>query len=396
MSQTKPYAPQKVNTLQAWVNNRIEQKKPFEICGKGTRTSQGEWDVLSTKNLKETLFFDPDDMVIGIQAGMSASELQACINEKEMFLPINPWYPHSTIGSVVACNDFGPNRMNGGGLRDCIIGIEYINGKGDLVKAGGKVVKNVSGYDLSRMMLGSLGGLGLITAVNFKITPQPATSFVLKSVFENDQWREQIRQLHEKKIPVDWIEAITSKSDWMLGIGFSGNDARRTRIEQELRHLFEGRGDALEVFDENKQAKQLATSPGQKRLSGFLAPILKRFKLGKDYLHLHAVIPTGELLGSLHFQAFTEEGAQMVVHPIGGDFHLILNEENLEAQQRMLALLKKQLRGTEGKITLVKSSPGLSVKDLDGFAIPTAYSVMKAIKQQLDPASIFHAPFYEY
>ena len=107
-------------------------------------------------------------MVVGVESGMSIRTLQELLGERSMLLPVNPWFPDSSVGSVVACNDFGPNRMNMGGLRDCIIGIEYINGKGEIVHAGGKVVKNVSGYDLTRMMLGSQGGLGIITAVNFK------------------------------------------------------------------------------------------------------------------------------------------------------------------------------------------------------------------------------------
>ncbi|MBF0278391.1 MAG: FAD-binding oxidoreductase [SAR324 cluster bacterium] len=396
MSQSKPYAPKKLNTLHAWVKNRIHSKDPFVVLGKGTRSPHAGQDILSTKNLKEIHFFDPDDMVIGIQAGMTAADLQSCINKKKMFLPINPWYPESTIGSVLACNDFGPSRMNGGGLRDCIIGIEYINGKGELVKAGGKVVKNVSGYDLSRMMLGSLGGLGVITSVNFKVNPQPAGTSVLMCTFENDQWVEKIRELHAKIFPVDWIQAMTSQSGWILGVGFSGNDARRTRIEKELRQIFEGFGQSLDVFDENKKVKKTADAPGQNRFSGFLTPILKRFKLGKQYLHLHAVLPTGELLGSLDVQKFTLQGAQMVVHPIGGDFHIFLNDETPKAQKEMLTLLKNQLEGSEGKISLIKSAPELSINDLNEFAFPREYSLMKAIKQQLDPALVFHAPFYNY
>ena len=400
MKPAKPYAPKKLNTLQAWVHHRIQQNKPFVIRGKDTRAPQDEWDVLSTRNLKAMLFFDPDDMVIGVQAGMGSAELQACINEKAMFLPINPWYPDSTIGSVIACNDFGPTRMNGGGLRDCIIGIEYINGRGELVKAGGKVVKNVTGYDLSRMMLGSVGGLGVITAVNFKISPKPAGSRVMYHSFEKERWLEKVRQLHEKRIPVDWIEAITTPSGWVLGIGFSGIDARLNRIETELRAIFsqvgKGADQSLQVQEEGQLPRGISVLPGQHRFSGFLSPVFKRFKLRQDYLHLHAVVPTGDLLAPLPFQALVEHGAQLVVHPIGGDFHVVLNDENLASQQALLTMLKTTLKGTEAKLTLVHATPGLPVHELNDFAIPKAYALMKAIKQQLDPANIFQAPFYDY
>ena len=111
------------------------------------------------------------------------------LEEKNMLLPVNPWYTNSCIGSVAACNDFGPNRMFMGGFRDYIIGIEYINGKGEIVSAGGKVVKNVSGYDLTRMMLGSQGGLGVITALNFKVLPNPIDPHGMFAIFKNEEWR---------------------------------------------------------------------------------------------------------------------------------------------------------------------------------------------------------------
>ena len=178
MSKIEPCS---LEELQNWINSRIETQVPFRICGNGSRfvsTISGNQkdipgDILSLKKLNGTRFFDPDDMVVGVEAGMSIRTLQGMLAEKNMVLPVNPWFPDSCVGSVVACNDYGPNRMDMGGLRDCIIGIEYINGKGELVQAGGKVVKNVSGYDLTRMMLGSQGGLGVITAVNFKVSPRP-------------------------------------------------------------------------------------------------------------------------------------------------------------------------------------------------------------------------------
>ena len=157
------YEPGTLKEIQSWVSSRIESQDLFRICGNCSRnlTPVSEnidtipSDILSLKNLNKTRFFDPDDMVVGVEAGMSIRTLQKMLGERNMLLPVNPWYSDSCVGSVAACNDFGPNRMFMGGLRDYIIGIEYINGKGEIVTAGGKVVKNVSGYDLTRMMLGS-------------------------------------------------------------------------------------------------------------------------------------------------------------------------------------------------------------------------------------------------
>lgn len=393
MNPTAVYSPKKLETLQAWVQHRIQTNQPFAIRGANSRSSVDEVEILSTRNLKEILFFDPEDMVIGAQAGISAVQLQALINEKKMFLPINPWYPDSTIGSVVACNDFGANRMNGGGLRDCIIGIEYINGRGERVKAGGQVVKNVTGYDLSRMMLGSLGGLGVITAVNFKINPQPSGSSILLGTFDDESWLEKIRQAHEQRIPMDWIEAATTPSGWAIGIGLSGTEARQSRIVQELQTVFSGN---LKAVSKNKKSKTRPPPFGKNRFSGFLPPITKLFNLTKNALHLHTILSTKELLTRMNFQPLREQGTHLIVHPIGGDFHLFFQDEILEAQQAMLRILKNTLHGSSARITLENSTSGLNLETLKDYTLPKAYPLMKALKQQLDPSNIFHAPFYEY
>ena len=183
------YEPGTLKEIQSWVSSRIESQDLFRICGNCSRnltpvsgnSDTIPSDILSLKNLNKTRFFDPDDMVVGVEAGMSIRTLQKMLGERNMLLPVNPWYSDSCVGSVAACNDFGPNRMFMGGLRDYIIGIEYINGKGEIVTAGGKVVKNVSGYDLTRMMLGSQGGLGVITALNFKVLPHPCLLYTSPS-----------------------------------------------------------------------------------------------------------------------------------------------------------------------------------------------------------------------
>ena len=332
-------------------------------------------------------------MVIGVQAGVRARDLQIRIHQKKMFLPFNPWYPDSTIGSVVACNDYGANRMNGGGLRDSIIGIEYLNGKGELVKAGGRVVKNVTGYDLSRMMLGSRGGLGVITAVNFKILPQPPAASVLYCSFRNDQWLQKVKVLQERMIPVDWIESVSTKSaGWVIGIGFSGISERQNRIARDLRAIF---SEDCQVVPEGKITKRYSIVPGQKRFFGFLPDLLRPLNLGKHYLHLHCVASTAEMLVQVNFQEFLSQGACAVVHPIGGDFHLIQPRESVDAQKTMVDSLKNQLKNSEGTLSLIRSAPGLTTKDLERFAIPNAYALMKSLKRQLDPATVFHAPFYE-
>ena len=248
------YEPGTLKEIQSWVSSRIESQDLFRICGNCSRrltpvsgnSDTNSSDILSVNNLNKTRFFDPDDMVVGVEAGMSIRTLQKILGERNMLLPVNPWYSDSCVGSVAACNDFGPNRMFMGGIRDYLIGIEYINGKGEIVTAGGKVVKNVSGYDLTRMMLGSLGGLGVITALNFKVLPNPIDPHGMFANFKNEEWLVQVKELLKRRLPLDWIQATsTNDSIWSLGLGYYGNLSKRNRIESEISDVF---GESMEIL----------------------------------------------------------------------------------------------------------------------------------------------------
>ncbi|GIT02969.1 MAG: hypothetical protein CM1200mP28_02280 [Deltaproteobacteria bacterium] len=241
-------------------------------------------DILSLKNLNKTRFFDPDDMVVGVEAGMSIRTLQKMLGERNMLLPVNPWYSDSCVGSVAACNDFGPNRMFMGGLRDCIIGIEYINGKGKIVTAGGKVVKNVSGYDLTRMMLGSQGGLGVITAINFKVLPHPVEPHGMFGIFQDEEWLFQVKELLKRRLPLDWIQAAcTHDSSWSLGLGYSGNLSKRNRIESEINNVF---GESMGILADGKSFPKKKFTPGKQRFEGYLKEARAAAGLKENCFHV--------------------------------------------------------------------------------------------------------------
>lgn len=228
-------------------------------------------------------FFHPEDMVIGVEAGMPFQRMQAILAEAGMRLPVSSWFAQSTIGGMVGANEFGPERLMTGGLRDSIIGIEYINPSGLLVKAGGKVVKNVTGYDLSRMMIGSSGGLGLITALNFKVVPLPQEPRILRYSTGDLDWVDGIRLLLRNKVPLDSLQAIFRNGTWNIDFGFSGNPARSARIAADLAGLF-------------ANLEELAGD----RIMGDL-PVIGPDVLalvGEGRAHLHGCAPTGTLLDS--------------------------------------------------------------------------------------------------
>ena len=392
--------PDSLEELHNWVRSRIDKQRPFRICGNNTRIESTisrklkdiPGDILSLKKLNATRFFDPDDMVVGVEAGMGIRTLQELLAAKNMILPVNPWYPDSCVGSVVACNDFGPNRMDKGGLRDCIIGIEYINGKGELVQAGGKVVKNVSGYDLTRMMLGSQGGLGVITAVNFKIIPLPVEPHGMYGIFDDETWLFQLKELRQRRIPLNWIQAVSTKdSSWLLGLGYSGNKLNRNRIESEIGEVF---GDTLKILPDGKSFPGQIYTPGEQRFSGFLLAIRDAWKMEGSYFHVLATLPTEEIF-CFPFETFRKANFKIAFHPTGSDIHFMHKSISIKEQLQHLEKIKSVLVHVDSKLRWMNSTAECSLSDLGKFGVANGYSLVKRLKKHLDPTGVFFAPYYD-
>ena len=125
--------------------------------------------------------YEPTELVITARAGTSLGDIEAALAEKNQMLAFEP--PHfgaqATLGGTIACNLSGPRRPYAGSARDFILGTRIINGQGEILKFGGQVMKNVAGYDTSRLMAGSHGTLGVILEVSLKVLPKPAQEITL-------------------------------------------------------------------------------------------------------------------------------------------------------------------------------------------------------------------------
>jgi glycolate oxidase FAD binding subunit len=130
--------------------------------------------LLRTTRLTGIAHYDPGDLTVGIGAGCMLGALDKLLAQHDQFLPLDPPHPqHATVGGVLAAGSQGPLKHGYGGVRDFCIGIQFVTGDGKLVKGGGRVVKNVAGYDLMKLMIGSYGSLGVIVEANFKVFPRP-------------------------------------------------------------------------------------------------------------------------------------------------------------------------------------------------------------------------------
>jgi glycolate oxidase FAD binding subunit len=132
--------------------------------------------IVSTARMNEIIEYVPGDQVVRVHAGIKLEDLQHHLSESNQMLAIDPPEKGATIGGIVAANSSGPRRYKYGTIRDLIIGITVVLHDGTVAKAGSKVVKNVAGYDLSKLFTGSLGTLGIIATANFRLHPIPEVS----------------------------------------------------------------------------------------------------------------------------------------------------------------------------------------------------------------------------
>jgi|694.fasta_scaffold48971_3 glycolate oxidase FAD binding subunit len=167
---------QVIDSVKNAANNRIKllprggQSKPAL-----TRVDVASCQLLDMRPLSGVLEYQPTEFTITARAGTTIKELNSVLRAEGQFLPFDPLFEEdgATLGGTIATGISGPGRLLYGGLRDFVIGIEMVDGLGELVRGGGKVVKNAAGFDLPKMVVGSIGSFGVLTELTLKVFPAP-------------------------------------------------------------------------------------------------------------------------------------------------------------------------------------------------------------------------------
>lgn len=175
------------------------RREPLRLRGGGSKDFYGEaptGDVLDTRAHAGIVEHEPTELYVTARCGTPLRALEQALAQANQMLAFEP--PHyadgTTVGGMVAAGLSGPRRASAGALRDFVLGAQLIDGRGEVLRFGGQVVKNVAGYDVSRLLAGSLGTLGLITQVTLKLLPRPAAELSLR--FELAQ-AEALQRLNE-------------------------------------------------------------------------------------------------------------------------------------------------------------------------------------------------------
>ena len=176
------------NDLSEWIAEQVRQAKadgtPLAIQGGGSKRFYGRASLgrrLDLSGHTGILAYEPTELVLTARTGTPLAIVESILAERGQMLAFEPPHfgPNATLGGMVACGLSGPRRPFAGSVRDNVLGVKIINGKGEILQFGGQVMKNVAGFDVSRLMVGALGTLGVLLEVSVKVLPQPETEETL-------------------------------------------------------------------------------------------------------------------------------------------------------------------------------------------------------------------------
>jgi FAD/FMN-containing dehydrogenase len=194
---------------------------------------------VSTRALDQVVSVSPADLVATVQAGTPFEALRRRLAEEGMWLAIDPpGRPERSLGSIVATGTSGPLRHGFGPVRDHVLGCAVATGDGRLVKAGGRVVKNVAGYDLTKLQVGGFGGFGIITELHLRLRALPRADITLIARGTRDTLSSAARDLVAAQILPSALEllspALAAEAEWVLAARFLGTDAA---VQSDIRRL---------------------------------------------------------------------------------------------------------------------------------------------------------------
>jgi glycolate oxidase FAD binding subunit len=334
---------------------------PLRIRGGGTKDFYGErldGELLSTQDLAGIVSYEPSELVVTVRAGTSLAALEAALAECGQCLPFEP--PHfgagATVGGMVASGLSGPARASVGSVRDYVLGLQLVNGRGEALVFGGQVMKNVAGYDVSRLMVGAMGTLGLIAEVSLKVLPVAPAEATLRMRLRQDEALAKLNAWGGQPLPLNascWLE---EEGEGTLYLRLRG---ARAAVEAACRSLGGERLDNAGAAPEWDRLRE-------QRLPWFASAA------GQDLWRL-SVPQTAPVLELPAVPLVEWHGAQRWVHAAAAD----------AARVRDTALR------AGGHATLFRTAR----TDASGRMTPLApalAAIHERLKQQFDPAAVFN------
>ena len=356
------------------------------VIGGGTQLRLGapprRFDVaFLTERLGRLLEYEPADLTCRVQAGMPVATLQAELGRQGQWLPLDPPHPErATIGGMVAANASGPRRARYGTVRDWVIGITVAYPSGVLARAGGKVVKNVAGYDLMKLHTGALGTLGVIVEVNLKVQARPEQERSLAADFDRAQEAVACGLALTRQYLQPAVAAVLDRPA-RAGLGLDGDAGFTLAVRAE--------GYRPEVDATVDLVAEAARSHGGRMRSPDWPPAfwdgVRDWSVPPEpaQVMLAAAVPRSGVLALV--DAVGDEGAVVALPGAG-----VVQVRPSGADPASLLARLRQAAGAQGQVVVVSAPPERKAS-LDVWGPPPpGFPLMRALKQALDPVAVLN------
>jgi glycolate oxidase FAD binding subunit len=219
-----------ISQFQEQIQSAITNQSTINITGGNTKHWYGDIAhgiTLNTSSYQGILDYQAEELVITVCAGTPLKEVESTLAKKNQYFAFDPPHfgPGATIGGMIAAGLAGPGRGQYGGLRDYVLGIKIMDGRGEILSFGGKVMKNVAGYDVSRLLPGSLGTIALLLEVSIKVLPRPSKTQTLQFHIPQAQAIVQMNTWASQPLPLSASAWIGNSSEGQLWMRLSGANA---------------------------------------------------------------------------------------------------------------------------------------------------------------------------
>jgi glycolate oxidase FAD binding subunit len=354
----------------------VREGHPVQVYGSGTKRHYGpssgaEAQPVCLRKLSKITAYEPGDLVVTVQAGVRLVDLQAELAKRNQWLPIDPPFAEATIGGILATNSSGARRYGYGTLRDHLLGTRSVGADGVVTRSGGRVVKNVTGFDLHKLHVGAFGSLGVVTEASFKLRPKPEISaafvFPCASV---DEAHDLLLKVYGSSLRPVALEALDGRLKHIIDgaalaiVGVEGTRPVIDRHYRELRDLAPRLG-----ILENERAEPLWNA--LRKLPDALKDYV-RVRIGAKPHELKKLLPQAPLWIS------AGTGIARADLESAGDLHFSLRR------------MADKTAALGGYLVTESAPPTMANRDKLIWAAPGEQPLMKGIRAMRDPKKILN------
>ena len=373
-----------LNSLIDAVRQAGADGRVLRLRGGGSKDFWGQslsGEVLDTRGYRGIVSYEPSELVVTVRCGTPLAELEATLAEQGQCLAFEPphWGPNATVGGMVAGGLNGPARATAGAVRDYVLGARFINGLGEHLTFGGQVMKNVAGYDVSRLMAGSWGTLGLITEVSLKVLPvAPAEATLMIAGLAQGPALDLLHRWGGQPLPLNasaWVRDTTAQpvADYLF-VRLRGAVAAVQSAVARMSADAAALGALVQTMD-NAEAAQDWRASGEQTLQFFDAPASDACLWR---LSLPQTAPALDLPGLDHPSQYIEwQGAQRW----------------LWAPASAAVALRELAQSVGGHATLFRASAAHAAVDkvagVNTPLEPVQERIQQQLQKQFDPKGVF-------